>query len=457
MPKTIKIKRGLDIPIEGNAPETVIGNINAEIVKIHPDDFPGLVPKIDVKIGDKVKAGTPLMHDKNSPDLFFVSPVSGEVTEINRGEKRRLLDIVIKADPEIKAVSFSKKDFDLETMTAEDIKKLFLKAGVWPFIRQRPYDVIASPDTEPRDIFVTGFSSAPLAPSYDFIIEREGGNFQTGLNALAKLTKGTLYLGISTKTRVPEIRHAKNVEIYEFDGPHPSGNAGIQINRIKPVNKGETVWTVNALDVIFFGRLINKGTVDFTRLVAYTGSEAVKKGYYTIMSGASIEPLVESNATKGKKLRYISGNVLTGTRTGYNGTLRFYDSQITVIPEGDDIYDMLGWATPGCNKYSAGYTFTSKLKSLFNKNLKFKFDSRLLGGRRAIIMSNQYDKVFPMDIYPEYLIKATISFNIDKMEQLGIYEVAPEDFALCEFVDTSKLEIQKIIRAGLLELRKEMQ
>jgi Na+-transporting NADH:ubiquinone oxidoreductase subunit A len=252
---------------------------------------------------------------------------------------------------------------------------------------------------------------------------------------------------------LPAIREAEKVEIYEFDGPHPAGNVGLHINKIKPVNKGETVWTINAPDVLFIGRLFNEGKVDLSRLVAYTGSEAVKKGYYSMVIGSSIASLIDTNTTKGKPLRFISGNVLTGTKIDADGHLRYYDSQITVIPEGDETREMLGWALPGFRKFSAGCTYFSKL---FGKR-KFKFDARLLGGRRAIIMANEYDKVFPMDILPEYLIKATITFNIDKMEQLGIYEVAPEDFALCEFVDTSKLEVQKIIRAGLLQLKKEME
>lgn len=451
MPKTIKIKKGLDIPIEGVAPETIIGHIKTDYVKIYPEDFPGLIPKVSVKAGDKVKIGTPLMYDKNNADVILVSPVSGEVTEVSRGEKRKLLYISVKSDNENQTVEFEKKNPSV--LSSNDIKELVLKSGLWPFIKQRPYDVIANPNTEPRDIFITGFSSTPLAPSYDFIIEKNAEDFQTGLDALSKLTKGKVYLGIGKQTQLPAIRNAKNVEIIEFDGPHPSGNVGVHINKIQPVNKGETVWTINGLDVLFFGHLFNKGNINLTRLVAYTGSEAIKRGYYTMTIGSPIDQLIDMNTTKGQNLRYISGNVLTGTKIEKDGHLRFYDSQITIIPEGNDTYEMLGWAMPGFEKFSAGCTFPSKL---FSKK-KFKFDARLLGGRRAIIMSHQYDKVFPMDVMPEYLIKATITFNIDKMEQLGIYEVAPEDFALCEFVDTSKLEIQKIIRAGLLQLKKEME
>jgi len=451
MQKTIKIKKGLNIPIEGEAPGNIIGHIKTDYVKIYPEDFAGLTPKVDVKVGDKVKTGTPLMHDKNNPDIVFVSPVSGEVTSVTRGEKRRLLDITIKADAEMQAEQFDKKD--PSKLSADEIKRSLLQSGLWPFIKQRPYDIVANPEVEPRDIFVTAFSTAPLAPSYDFLLQSESENFQTGLNALTKLTNGKVYLGISPQTKLTAIKEAKNVEIYEFDGPHPAGNVGVHINKIKPVNKGETVWTVDARDIVFFGHLFNKGYINLKRTVAYTGSEAVKKGYYTMFIGSSIKPLIESNTTKSKHLRYISGNVLTGTKIEPDGHLRYYDSQITVIPEGDETHEMLGWALPGFDKYSAGCTFFTKLF----RGRKYKFDARLLGGRRAIIMSNEYEKVFPMDILPEFLVKATVSYNIDKMENLGIYEVAPEDFALCEFVDTSKMEVQKIIRDGLLRLKKDME
>jgi Na+-transporting NADH:ubiquinone oxidoreductase subunit A len=451
MPNTIKIKKGLNIPIEGEAPETVIGHIKTDTVKVYPEDFPGLIPKVDVKVGDTVQAGSPLFHDKNNADIVFASPVGGEVVAVNRGEKRRLLDITVKADSMAAGREFGEKD--PSTLPREEIKKALLESGLWAFIRQRPYDVVANPTVEPRDIFVTAFSTAPLSPSYDFIIGREPENLQTGLTALSRLTGGKVYLGTGSQTKLPAIREAKDVEVYEFDGPHPAGNVGVHINKVKPVNKGETVWTMDALDVLFIGRLFNCGKVDLTRLVAYTGSEAVKKGYYSMIAGSSVAPLLESNTTKGKHVRYISGNVLTGTKIAGDGYLRYYDSQITVIPEGDDTHEMLGWALPGFGKFSAGHTYFSKL---FGKK-KYRFDARLLGGRRAIIMSNEYEKVFPMDIFPEFLLKATIAFNIDRMEQLGIYEVAPEDFSLCEFVDTSKLEIQKIIRAGLLQLKKEME
>lgn len=456
MPNRIKIKKGLNIPIEGKAPESLIGRVIPDLIRICPEDFHGLVPKVEVRVGDVVKAGTPLMFDKNNPDLKFVSPVSGSVISITRGDKRKLLDVTIQADKEIQAELFDK--VTVESSTRDELKDLLLKSGLWPFIKQRPYDIIANPNKEPRDIFVTGFSTAPLAPSFDFIIDKEPDHFQLGLDVLAKMTNGKVFLSIGDDIKSEALRKAKNVELFEFNNLHPAGNVGVQINKIKPINKGETVWTVSALDVLLIGRFFQKGHIDFTRLVAYTGSEAVKRGYYNIVIGSEITSLFDDNVVKGSVVRCISGDALTGTNLNHERSLRFYDSQITVIPEGDTKHDLLGWASLGLNnKYSAGCTYMSSLVKLFNPKKLYRFDTRLMGGPRAMIMSNQYDRVFPMDIYPEYLIKSCIAFNIDKMEQLGIYEVAPEDFALCEFVDTSKLEIQKIIRESLLKLYKEME
>lgn len=456
MPKQVKLKKGLNIPIAGDLPENIVGNIKPSLVRIYPDDFPGLVLRLNVKVGDKVKAGSPLMHDKNNESLTFVSPVSGEVIEINRGEKRKLLSVVIKSDEEIEFEQSARAN--IETALPIEIKSALLKSGLWPFIKQRPYDVIANPDKSPRDIFVAGFSTVPLAPSFDFIVDREPAHFQLGIDVLAKLTSGKVYLSIGEDTVSPALRGATDVEIYEFNNLHPAGNVGTQINNIKPVNKGETVWTLSALDVLMIGRFFAKGHVDFRRLVGYTGSEAVKKGYYNIIIGSDLTGLFDTNVTKGKSLRCISGDVLTGTKIEKSDSLHFYDSLVTVIPEGDDEHEFLGWAMPGLkSKFSAGCTYLGGLMKLLNPNKKYRFDARLLGGRRPITMSNEYEKVFPMDIMPEQLIKTTIAFNIDTMEQLGIYEVAPEDFALCEFVDTSKLEIQAIMRDALLRLKKEME
>ncbi|MGI6073292.1 MAG: Na(+)-translocating NADH-quinone reductase subunit A [Fermentimonas sp.] len=448
MANRIKIKKGLQIPLLGETEKVMRGAVKSEFVKICPEDYTGIIPKLSVRVGDRVKAGSPLFYAKDHPEILFASPVSGEVTEVERGEKRRILNIIVKADSENEYIDFGKKS--VNALSKEDIKKSILEAGLWFVIRQRPYDVVADPNKEPRDVFITGFDSSPLAPSYGFILKEQGEDFQAGVDALAKLTSGKVYLSVSSNCKSVVMRNAKNVVLTEFEGPHPAGNVGVQINHIKPVNRGETVWTLSAIDVVLLGRLFNKGVTDLTRMVALTGSEVKEKGYYNMVIGTVLSSIFEGNVTEGINLRYISGNVLTGRKIERDGVLRAYHSQITVIPEGDDVHEFMGWASFSANRYSAGPTYK-------HRNKKYRMDSRILGGPRAIIVSNEYDKVFPMDIFPEQLIKATIAFNIDRMEQLGIYEVAPEDFALCEFVDTSKLEIQRIIRIGLDMLRKEME
>ena len=438
----------MQIPLSGKSEEILRGTFSSEYVSICPEDFHGITPKLTVKADDKVKAGQPLFYDKSYPEIYFASPVSGTVTAINRGEKRRILDIVIKADKETQYVDYGKKE--VGKLTREEIKSSLLRSGLWFTIKQRPYDVVANPTKEPRDIFITGFDSAPLAPSYDFILDGQGSELQTGLDALAKLTDGKVYLSIGTHNKNKALREAKNAVITEFCGPHPAGNVGTQINRIAPVNIGDTVWTMNVLDVLFIGRLFSKGIVDLTRTVALTGSEVEKTGYFKMVIGTQLTQLFKENVKQAGHLRYISGNVLTGRKIEHDGALRAYDSQITVIPEGDDVHEMFGWASFSPKRYSAGPTYLNLKKS-------YRMDARILGGHRAIIVSNEYDKVFPMDIYCEQLIKSVIAFDIDKMINLGIYEVAPEDFALCEFVDTSKLELQRIVRTGLDMLRKEME
>ena len=303
----------------------------------------------------------------------------------------------------------------------------------------------------PRAIFISAFDSNPLAPDFEYVLKGEEANFQTGLDALAKIAK--TYLGISIKQKSTALTQAKNVTVTVFDGPNPAGNVGVQINHVAPVVKGETVWTIGAEAVIFIGRLFNTGRVDLTRTVAVTGSEVVKPAYCKLKVGALLTHVFAGNVTKDKELRYISGNVLTGKQVKPNGFLGAFDSQLTVIPEGDDIHEMLGWIMPRFNQFSVNRSYFSWLMG--NKK-EYVLDARIKGGERHMIMSGEYDKVFPMDILPEFLIKAIIAGDIDRMEALGIYEVAPEDFALCEFVDSSKLELQRIVRAGLDMLRAEM-
>lgn len=450
MANVIKIKKGLNIPLVGEADNVIINAAKSSRYALVPDDFHGVVPKILVKSGDKVKVGTPLMCDKNRPEVNFVSPVSGEVVEVVRGERRKVMEITLKSDDKFDAVDFGKPD--AAAMSETEIKNLLLQSGLFPYIKQRPYDIIANPDDTPRDIFVTAIDSAPLAPAFSLVLKREEESLKTGLRVLTRLTKGKVYLG--TDNGDPVSVSVPGCEVVRFEGKHPVGNVGVQIAAIAPVNKGETVWTISAFDLLLIGRLFNTGKPDFTRVIALTGSEVERPEYLNTVVGISADVLLEGNLKEdGRNKRIISGNVLTGTRIDEKGYLRFYSSQITVIPEGDDCNEFMGWAAPGFGKFSVSHTF---LAWLGGKKRKYDIDARIRGGERGIIMSGEYDKVFPMDILPEFLVKAVIAFDIDKMENLGIYEVAPEDFALCEFVDTSKLPLQQIIRSGLDELMKEM-
>ena len=414
-----------------------------------PDDFTGITPKVVVKEQEYVMAGGPLFIDKNHPELKFVSPVSGVVTSVERGARRKVLNIVVEAAAEQDYEEFGKKD--VNALNGESVKTALLEAGMFAFIRQRPYDVIADPTMYPKAIFVSAFDSNPLAPDFEFALKGEEANFQTGLDALSKMAK--TYLSISVKQKAAALTQAKNVTITAFDGPNPAGNVGVQINHISPVVKGETVWTIGAEAVIFIGRLFNTGRVDMTRKVAVTGSEVLKPAYCKLKVGALLTNVFSGNVTTGRDLRYISGNVLTGKKVNPNGFLGAFDSQLTVIPEGDDIHEMLGWIMPRFNQFSVNHSYFSWL---LGNNKEYVLDARIKGGERHMIMSNEYDKVFPMDIFPEYLVKAIIAGDIDRMEALGIYEVAPEDFALCEFVCSSKVEVQRIVRAGLDMLRAEM-
>ena len=448
MANVIKLRKGLDINLKGKAAEELVTVKEPGFYALVPDDFPGVTPKVVVKEQEYVMAGGPLFIDKNHPEVKFVSPVSGVVTSVERGARRKVMNIVVEAAAEQDYEEFGKQD--VARMNADRVKELLLQSGMFAFIKQRPYDVIADPAVAPRAIFVSAFDSNPLAPEFEFALKGEEANFQTGLDALAKIAK--TYLGISVKQKSAALTQAKNVTITAFDGPNPAGNVGVQINRVAPVVKGETVWTIDPQAVIFIGRLMNTGRVDMTRTVAVTGSEVLKPAYTKLRVGALLTSVFAGNVTKDKELRYISGNVLTGKQVSPNGFLGAFHSQVSVIPEGNAIHEMLGWIMPRFNQFSVNHSYFSWLLG----KKEYTIDARIKGGERHMIMSGEYDKVFPMDILPEFLIKAIIAGDIDRMEALGIYEVAPEDFALCEFVDSSKLELQRIVRAGLDMLRAEM-
>ena len=448
MANVIKLRKGLDINLKGAAAQELVSVKEPGFYSLVPDDYTGITPKVVVKEQEYVMAGGPLFIDKNHPEVKFVSPVSGVVTSVERGARRKVMNIVVEAAAEQDYEEFGKQD--VARMNADRVKELLLQSGMFAFIKQRPYDVIADPAVAPRAIFVSAFDSNPLAPEFEFALKGEEANFQTGLDALAKIAK--TYLGISVKQKSAALTQAKNVTITAFDGPNPAGNVGVQINRVAPVVKGETVWTIDPQAVIFIGRLMNTGRVDMTRTVAVTGSEVLKPAYTKLRVGALLTSVFAGNVTKDKELRYISGNVLTGKQVSPNGFLGAFHSQVSVIPEGNDIHEMLGWIMPRFNQFSVNHSYFSWLLG----KKEYTIDARIKGGERHMIMSGEYDKVFPMDILPEFLIKAIIAGDIDRMEALGIYEVAPEDFALCEFVDSSKLELQRIVRAGLDMLRAEM-
>lgn len=450
MASLIKLNKGLDINLAGAAEQKLVSVKAADKVTLVPDDFVGSTPKVVVKAGEAVKAGDVLFTDKLHPEIKFVSPVSGTVEEVVRGERRKVLGVVVVNDG--KGTSVELPAVNPTSASADEIKSALLNAGVWPFIKQRPYNVVANPEVQPRDIFVTAMDTAPLAPDFAFVVKGQEEDLQRGISALAKLTAGKVYVGAKAGSKL----QLNNAEVVEFAGPHPAGNVGVQINHIKPLNKGEQVWTVSAFDVIVMGRAL-AGKVDFTRTITVAGSEVVTPAYAKVLPGQTLASILDGNVKHVEYTqRYIAGNVLTGQNAGKEGVVGFFDNTVTVIPDGGDTDELFGWITPGLNRYSTSNTGLSGLFGLF-KSKKWTLDARLKGGPRALIVSGTWEKVFPMDIYPEELYKAVLTYNIDKMEALGIYEVAPEDFALCEFVDASKTPVQQVIADGLVKLRKEME
>ncbi|MCD4709951.1 MAG: Na(+)-translocating NADH-quinone reductase subunit A, partial [Bacteroidales bacterium] len=443
---------GLDIKMNGQAEKIYVKAPRAKTYAIKPGDWHGLTPKIIPKLCDQVKVGTPIFYDKYNPDVKFTSPVSGILSSINRGERRRIVEVVIEDDGKDSAESFLQGD--PVTLKREQIVENLLESGLWPTIRQRPYTVIAKHELVPKSIFISAFDTSPLAPDFDFLLKDSEEDFQWGVNALQQLTKGKVHLNLDG--RYPSVRtlnDIKGVEINRFKGPHPAGNVGIQIHKLDPINKGEVVWVVQPQDVLAIGRLFRTGKYDPSVVVALTGARVEKPQYYRTIRGTAVAPLLEKQLKEDNN-RVISGNVLNGRKidaeTGYVG---FLDSQLTVIPEGN-YYELFGWMLPGFKKLSVARSFAS---TWLTPNRKFDLDTNYHGGERAFVMTGEYEKVLPMDIYPMQLLKAILVNDIDKMEQLGIYEVDEEDLALCEFVCTSKTPVTKILRDGLTSLRKEME
>lgn len=449
MSKHFKLKRGLDIRLKGAAEATLEVAPAPVTVALKPIDFPGLTPKLSVKADAQVKAGDALFFDKYNPEILFTSPVSGTVKAVNRGERRKILEVIVEADGKNEFVSFPQAD-PLK-LTREKITEQLLTSGLWPFFKQRPYGILAKPSDQPKNIFISGFDSSPLAPDYEFIFKNDISAIQTGINALSKLTDGKVYFGLSGKVSNSIFAGLKNAELNTFSGPHPAGNVGIQIHKVAPVNKGEVVWTISVQAVAFIGRLFETGKLDLSKTIALAGSEVKAPKYVKTIQGALVGDLVKGKTKQEGNERIISGTVLTGTKVEADDYLGFYDQQISVIPEGDH-YEFMGWAEPGFGKYSASKAFFS---SLFPKK-EYVLDANMNGSERAYVVTGQYEKFLPMDILPVYLIKAILANDIDKMEQLGIYEVVEEDLALCEYACTSKIKVQEILRQGLDVMVKEV-
>ena len=450
MSNNIYLKKGLDLPISGAAAQNTKKVIVPDVVSVKPTDFRGLVPKLLVREGDKVLAGTPVLADKMSQNILFASPVSGTVAEVVRGEKRKLLEVRIKADEKQEYVDYGVKK--VADMSAEQIKEAILAAGLWPALTQRPYGIIANPEVKPKAIFVSAFSTAPLAANPEYTLREDLEHIQTAINALGKLTDGGVHFSLNSENYSGTPFHkVENVIQHTFTGKHPAGNVGVQIHHISPIRKGETVWTVSLLMLAAIGKLFNTGKYDLRRKIAVTGPKAVNPAYVEGYPGIAIKDLKDFYDAS-EDLRFVSGDVLTGTNVGAEGYLGFFDNQVTILEEGDK-YELLGWAKPFRTKlFSTSRTYFSWL----TPNKKYDMDTNLHGGPRAFVVNDVYSKVLPMDLYPVYLLKACLAQDIDKMEKFGIYEVLEEDLALCEYVCPSKIYIQQIITDGIALMLKEM-
>ncbi len=447
----ILVKRGLDIPMDGAA-EKAVGSVKQpEVFHIVPDHFAGITPKLDVKAGERVKAGSPLFHDKAFEAMLFTSPVSGVVREIVRGERRKVMSIDIEADSTMEYAEFD---------TKKEIRSLLMESGLWCLIKQRPYDCIALPTKQPRAIFVSTFDTAPLAPDYEWVVKGENAHLQAAVTALAKVAP--VYVGVRAGVQATDFRGLKDCTLFEVAGPHPAGNAGVQINKVMPMRKGDTMWTVNVQDMLLIGRLLTTGKVDMHKRVALTGPMARGRMYYNVLPGMPVTAFTTGNIHREAAFRLVRGNALSGVQADETEMVSVYDNQYTVIAEGTETHEFMGWIMPRFNAFHFGKTDPAAMldnkcvRSWFGK-AQYEWDARLKGGRRAIIVSGEYEKVFPMDIYPEQLIKAMIAGNLDKMEQLGANEVAPEDFALCEYVCTSKMPLQAIVREALDNMKNQIE
>lgn len=451
MSNNIQLKKGLDIPISGKAALETSKVVTADVVAVRPSDFRGLKARLLVKEGDAVLAGTPILADKECPDILFTSPVSGTVEQIVRGDKRKLLSVLIKADRKHGYVDFGKAD--VASLDAEAIKALLCKSGLWASLIQRPYGIVADPSVAPKAIFVSAFSTAPLAADSDFVTAGETANIQTAVDALNKLTDGGVHVSFCGKSPLEKL---KNIKAHHFAGKHPAGNVGVQIHHISPIRKGETVWTVTPFFLAAIGKLFNEGRYDVSRKVAVTGPMAICPTYVEAVPGLAMKDIQEFYGQSADGIRFISGDVLSGCNVGADGFLRFQDNQVTLIKEGNE-FEAFGWAKPfRFNQFSTSHTYFHWLFRWLNPGKKYDMDTNLHGGVRAFVVSDVYAKVFPMNLFPVYLVKACMAGDIDKMEKYGIYEVLEEDIALCEYVDPSKIDMQAALSDGIDLMLKEM-
>ncbi|WP_445732341.1 Na(+)-translocating NADH-quinone reductase subunit A [Mariniflexile sp.] len=450
MSNDIRIKKGLDIKLKGEAEKTIERAVLSNFYTLRPDDFHGVIPKLISKVGTKVKAGEPVFFDKSNENVQFVSPVSGEVIEIERGEKRKIISIKIQADKTQTYLDHGK--FNLDVAKPNELKAHLLASGCWPFVKQRPYDVIANPEESPKAVFISGYASAPLAADLDFTLKGKEAELQAAVKALGKLTEGKVHVSVSAKSNSP-LAGLSGITLHKVSGPHPAGNVGTLINKVDPVNKGEVVWTVAAQDLVIIGELLLTGKFNAERKVALAGSSVEKPRYFITKIGSEIATLIyDKGISKAAHDRIICGNVLSGKQIKPNGSLDYYNNVITIIPEGDD-YELFGWTKPVFDKVSTSRALTF---SWLNPNKKYDLNTNTNGEHRAFVVTGGYEEVFPLDIYPLQILKACMYQDLDEMESLGMYEVAPEDFALTEFICVSKQPHQQIIRKGLDVMLKEI-
>ncbi|MGB8375586.1 MAG: Na(+)-translocating NADH-quinone reductase subunit A [Salegentibacter sp.] len=439
MSKDIRIKRGLSLRLEGEAEKEILDAPRSKTYAIKPPDFHSVVPKMVVKEGAKLLAGDEIFFSKYTDQIRFTSPVSGTLKEIKRGAKRRIMEVVIEADPQDSYKDFGK--MDASSADPEAVKNRILESGCAAFLKQRPYDIIADPKDTPKAIFISAVNTAPLAEDVAFLLKDKLEAFQEGINALKKLTPGKVHLSVDASAS-EAFGKVKGVEVHHVYGPHPAGNVGVQIHKIDPINIGERVWTINPEDVAIIGNLFLNGKYDAERTIAVTGSEAKNRKYFRTKIGVNVADLIGEVP---EDVRIISGDVLTGEQLSNHQYVGFFAHSVTLIPEGNK-YRMLGWLP---FTYNSIHSNSRTSLSWMFPNKKFKPTTNLNGEKRALVVTGEMEEVLPMDIYPMQLIKACMAGDIEKMENLGIYEVAPEDFALVEYVNTSKIAIQEVIRLGL--------